>query len=230
MAPMIVSPFHKRAGRAAGGPARTRVIACGMIAREAAAVLAQPPLAHVELTCLPARWHFEPDRIAGGVREAVLAARAEGVAHVLVGYADCGTGGALDRVCEELRVERLPGPHCFAFYQGVERAGALAEHDMTSFFVTDFLARQPDAFLWRPLGLDRHPELAATYFGHYERVVFLAQTDDDALARSAEAIAARLGLPMERRRTGYGDLAPALEALAMDRPGLPGVEAPDGSP
>ena len=203
-------------GRAnvAGGAARVRVIACGMIAREAAAILAQPPLAHVELTCLPARWHFEPHRIAQGVREAVESARAEGVADVLVGYADCGTGGALDRACEELGVERLPGPHCFAFYQGVGRADALAEHDMTSFFVTDFLARQPDAFLWRPLGLDRHPELMETYFGHYERVVYLAQTDDGALAASARAIAARLGLPLEHRRTGYGDLAPALEALA----------------
>ena len=187
-----------------------------MIAREAAAVLAQPPLAHVELTCLPARWHFEPHRIAEGVREAVFRARAEGVDEVLVGYADCGTGGALDRVCEELGVARLPGPHCFAFYQGVERAEALAERDMTSFFVTDFLARQPDAFLWRPLGLDRHPELTETYFGHYERIVLLAQTDDAALTRSAERIAARLGLPMETRRTGYGDLRPALEALARD--------------
>ena len=206
-------------------PERVRVIACGMIAREAAAILAQPPLAHVELTCLPARWHFEPHRIAEGVREAVEAARTEGIERILVGYADCGTGGALDRVCEALGVERLPGPHCFAFYQGVERAEALAERDMTSFFVTDFLARQPDAFLWRPLGLDRHPELRDAYFGHYERVVFLAQTEDGALTASAERIAARLDLPMERRVTGYGDLVPALEGLAV-----PGVEARGGAP
>lgn len=203
---------------------RVRVIACGMIAREAGAVLAQAPLAHVELTCLPARWHFEPRRIAAGVREAVLAARAEGVTDVLVGYADCGTGGALDAVCEELGVARLPGPHCFAFYQGVGQAEALAERDMTSFFVTDFLARQPNAFLWRPLGLDRHPELRDMYFGAYERVVYLAQTDDDALTASARTIADRLALPFERRRTGYGDLVPALEALAR------GVEAPGAAP
>ena len=195
---------------------RVRVIACGMIAREVSAILSQPPLAHVELTCLPAQWHFEPHRIAEGVRAAIAEARRDGIERVLVGYADCGTGGALDRVCEAEGVERLPGPHCFAFYQGVGRAQALAEHDMTSFFVTDFLARQPDAFLWRPLGLDRHPELAETYFGAYERVVYLAQTRHAALDASARRIADRLGLAFERRDTGYGDLAPALEALASE--------------
>ena len=198
---------------------RVRVIACGMLAREARHVLAQPGLEHVELRCLPARWHFAPDLIAEGVREAVLAAHDAGIDDVLVGYADCGTGGMLDRVCEELGVSRLPGPHCFAFYQGVERAAERLDADLTSFFVTDFLARQPDAFLWRPLGLDRHPELAGMYFGAYERVVYLAQTDDAALTASAREIAARLGLAFEIRHTGYGELRTELERFGagLDR-------------
>ena len=145
-----------------------------------------------------------------------MKARAEGTQRILVGYADCGTGGALDRVCQRLGVERIAGPHCFAFYQSLERAAALEDRDMTSFFVTDFLARQPDAFLYEPLGLDKHPELAADYFGHYERVVYLAQTEDAALEASARAIARRLDLDFERRFTGYGDLATALGAFGGD--------------
>lgn len=184
-----------------------------MIAREVRSVLDQPPLSHVSLECLPAQWHFAPERIADGVRDAVGRARDGGAEHILVGYGDCGTGGALDRVCAELRVERLPGPHCFAFYQGAARAEANAERDATSFFVTDFLARQPDAFLWRPLGLDRHPELRDVYFAGYERVAFLTQTVDAVLLGSARAIAERLGLAFEHRHTGYGDLRIALEGL-----------------
>ena len=205
-----VPPPHVAPGRVRD----THVIACGMLAREIRAVLNQPALSHVSLECLPAQWHFAPERIAEGARAAVLRARMAGATHILVGYADCGTGGALDRVCAELGVERLPGPHCFAFYQGMERAQANGERDVTSFFVTDFLARQPDAFLWRPLGLDRHPELREVYFGGYERVVFLSQTVDHTLLGSARFIAERLQLAFEHRHTGYGDLRPALEALS----------------
>ena len=197
-----------------------------MLAREVRAVLAQPALAHVSLECLPAQWHFVPERIASGVRDAVLEARRRGARDVLVGYADCGTGGGLDAVCHELGVERLPGPHCFAFYQGVERANALADHDTTSFFVTDFLARQPDAFLWRPLGLDRHPELRQLYFGAYERVVYLAQTEDQGLLASARAIADRLELDFEHRHTGFGDLAVALARLSRSPDGTVEEAAP----
>jgi hypothetical protein len=193
---------------------RVLVVACGMIAREVIAVRERYGLAHVELTCLPADFHFHPERIAPGVESAVLAAREEGYRIILVGYADCGTGGQLDRVCERLGVERLPGPHCFAFYQGITAFDALGENDMTSFYMTDFLCRQFDAFFVRPLGLDRHPELAVDYFGHYERLVYLAQTDDPALDRVAEEAARRLGLRYERRATGYGDLAPALRHAA----------------
>ena len=190
-----------------------------MLAHEILAIREQRGLEHIGLQCLPAAWHFHPERIAGGVEAAILKAWADGTTRILVGYADCGTGGALDRVCERLGVERIAGPHCFAFYQGLERAAALEEHDMTSFFVTDFLARQPDAFLYEPLGLDRYPELAADYFGHYERVVYLAQTENAELEASAREIARRLDLGFERRFTGYGDLTTALMAFGGDDEG-----------
>jgi hypothetical protein len=196
-------------------PERVLVIACGMIAREVLAAKQQLGLAHLDLTCLPAEFHYYPDRIAPGVERAVAEARAQGgYGRIFIGYGDCGTGGALDRTCERLGVERIQGPHCFAFYQGNAAFEALGDDDMRSFYMTDFLCRQFDAFFMRPLGLDRHPELAESYFGHYEKLVYLAQTDDPALARVAQGAAAMLGLEYERRLTGYGDLVPALAAAA----------------
>jgi hypothetical protein len=137
---------------------------------------------------------------------AIEKARKDGYCDIFVGYADCGTGGALDRVCEKHGVKRIAGPHCFAFYQGMDRFEKIAEADMTAFYMTDFLCRHFETFFIRPLGLDRHPELATDYFGNYEKLVYLAQTDDPELDRVAESAASMLGLAYERRFTGYGDL------------------------
>lgn len=190
------------------------VIACGMIAREVLAVKERLGLTHLELTCLPAEFHFHPDRIAPAMDAAITKAKSDGHENIFVGYADCGTGGLLDRVCEKHGVERIDGPHCFAFYQGMDAFKDIADDDMTSFYMTDFLCRQFDAFFMKPLGLDRHPELAKDYFGHYEKLVYLAQTDAPELEEVAVRAAAMLGLAYEKRRTGYGDLEPALGRAA----------------
>lgn len=193
---------------------RLLVIACGMIAREVLAVKAQLTLDHLELTCLPAELHYYPDRIAPEMDKAISSARDEGYENIFVGYADCGTGGQLDTICEKHGVQRIDGPHCFAFYQGLDQYGAVADADMTSFYATDFLCRHFDTFFMKPLGLDRHPELIRDYFGNYEKLVYLAQTDDRALTQIAQNAAALLGLRYERRLTGYGDLTPALQRAA----------------
>lgn len=189
---------------------KVQVIACGMLAREILAVIEANRLDHIDLTCLPAEFHYYPDRIPAALEAAILKARAEGYGQVFVGYADCGTGGMIDRVCERHGVERIAGPHCFAFYQGLAAFERVAEGDMLSFYMTDFLCRHFDAFFMKPLGLDRHPELIADFFGNYEKVVYLAQTDDPALEAVAVKAAALLGLSYEKRRTGYGDLADSL--------------------
>ena len=195
-------------------PEKVLVIACGMIAREVLAVKDALKLDHIDLTCLPSDFHYYPDRIPAAMDEAIVEARAAGYRHVFAGYADCGTGGQLDRVLERHGVERVAGPHCFAFYQGLDAFADVEDADMTTFYMTDFLCRQFDAFFMRPLGLDRHPELAKDFFGNYEKVVYLAQTDDPALDAVAENAARWLGLAYEKRRTGYGDLAPALREAA----------------
>ena len=192
---------------------KVRVIACGMIAREVLAVNAQLGHEHVDLKCIDANYHHHPERIAPAVESAIRKARSDGYEHIFIGYADCGTGGELDKVCAAHGVERIAGPHCFSFYMGNAAFETAGDDLMTTFFITDFLARHFDAFLIRPLGLDRFPELRDTYFGHYERALYLAQTDNPELDVKARAAAERLGLRYERRLTGYGDMEQALAAL-----------------
>jgi len=189
------------------------LLACGALAREILALKSVNGWAHMDIACLPAILHNTPDRIPEAVRAAVETHRAA-YARIFVVYADCGTGGRLAALCEELGVEMMQGPHCYSFFQGNADFAARAETEFTSFYLTDFLVRQFDAFVIRPLGLDRHPELRNAYFGHYERLVYLAQTQDAALDARAAAAAARLGLAYERRFTGYGDLAGELAGHA----------------
>ncbi len=106
--------------------------------------------------------------------------------------------------------ERLPGAHCYAFFAGEDAFEAMVEEEIGTFFLTDFLARQFDALVVRGLGLDRHPSLLSLYFGHYRRVVHLVQIPDPAVDAAAQAAAERLGLPLERRYTGLGGLAPLI--------------------
>ncbi len=191
------------------GVGRVLVLACGALAREILAVTEANGLSHVDLHCLPAILHIRPERIVPAVREA--AAKATGYDRIFLAYADCGTGGQLQAAAEELGIEMLSGPHCYAFYEGNEAFTAHGE--VTAFYLTDFLVRQFDAFIWKPLGLDRHPELKDMYFGNYEKLVYQAQTEDPALTAKAEACAARLGLAFERRFTGYGELGTTIGRL-----------------
>jgi hypothetical protein len=190
--------------------APVRVIACGALAREILAVVEANGWDHLRLDCLPAMLHNRPDRIAAAVEGAVAEAQERGEA-VFVAYADCGTGGELERTCARLGVQMIAGPHCYSFFEGNETFAQRGE--ATCFYLTDFLVRQFDAFVWRPLGLDRHPELRDMYFGNYDRLVYQAQTEDPELTAKAEDCARRLGLAFERRFTGYGDLRTALAAL-----------------
>jgi hypothetical protein len=195
-----------------GGRGELLVIACGALAREILALKRLNGWEHLDLTCLPAKLHLWPDRIPGAVAAAVEEARGR-YERIFVAYADCGTGGLLAARCAALGVEMLEGPHCYSFFEGNAAFAAHADDEIRTFYLTDFLVRQFDAFVWRPMGLDRHPELRDMLFGNYRTLVYLAQTDDAELAAEAERCAARLGLGYERRLTGYGDLAPALAAL-----------------
>ncbi len=207
----ITDTLLREDGLQADGSGPVLLLACGALAREILDLKRLNGWTHVDLACLPAILHNHPEKITGAVREAVAKHRAQ-YDRICVVYADCGTGGLLQAACAELGVEMVAGPHCYAFFDGL--AAFEARDEITSFYLTDFLVRQFDAFVWTPLGLDRHPSLRDMYFGHYEKLIYLAQTDDPALTDLAEAHADRLGLRFERRFTGYGDLAKTLEGWA----------------
>ena len=191
---------------------RILLIACGALAREILDLKAANGWTHLDLTCLPAKYHLYPEKITDAVR-ATIAKHRGNYDDFFVVYADCGTGGGLQAACEELGVKMVSGPHCYSFFEGNDAFAAKADDEFTSFYLTDFLVRQFDAFIIKPMGLDRHPELRDMYFGNYEKLVYQAQTDDPDLTERARKCAARLGLKFERRLTGYGDLTEALKAL-----------------
>lgn len=195
-------------GLPAARTGRILLIACGALAREILAIRDANGWDHMDLTCLPAIYHNHPEKITGAVEAAVEKHR-NAYQNIFVVYADCGTGGQLKAACARLGVELVEGPHCYSFFEG---NAAFAAHDdeITAFYLTDFLARQFDAFIWKPLGLDKHPELIEMYFSNYTKLVYQAQTDDPALTHRARECAARLGLEFEIRKTGYGDLATTL--------------------
>jgi hypothetical protein len=194
-------------------PPRTLLIACGALAREILDLSALNGWSHMDVTCLPAKLHNTPKRIPDAVRAKIRKGR-RSHQRIFVLYGDCGTGGLLDRVLEEERVERLPGPHCYAFYRGTARFLEEADADPACFYLTDYLARHFERLVIQGLGLDRHPELLDIYFGNYTTLVYLAQTHDPGLERRAKAAALRLGLSYDHRPSGYGELADFLRAAS----------------
>ncbi len=198
---------------AEGGPPTTLLIACGALAREVVDVIRLNGWTHFSVTCLPAIWHNTPNKIPEGVRRKIDEARGK-YDRILVLYGDCGSGGLLDQLLEEEGVERIDGPHCYAFYSGVEDFLAAADADPTSFYLTDYLARHFDRLIIEGLGIDRHPELLPTYFGNYTTLVYLAQTEDAGLEAKAKAAADRLGLAYRYQFTGYGELGSFIQAAS----------------
>lgn len=178
--------------------ARLRVVACGAIAPELKSVFAQIGV-EVVIDPLPAPLHNTPDRITAAVLERIEANPDD---RILVGYADCGTGGLLDAALEPLGIERIPGAHCYEFFAGSAAFAALADEEPGTFYLTDFLARNFDALVWRGLGLDRHPTLRDTYFANYERLVLLTQGTRTDHTEDGRRAAEMLGLTFAHHHTG----------------------------
>jgi hypothetical protein len=184
------------------------VIGCGALARELLDIVEVNRLNWIDVKCLPAILHNSPSDIPAAVAASIDAAT--GYDNIFVGYADCGTGGALDRVLDERGIERLPGSHCYEFFSTTPEFSQLHEAEPGTFYLTDYLARHFDRLVWQGLGLDRYPGLLDNYFGNYSQLVYLSQRREPALVRYAEAAAVRLGLRFEHRSTGYGDLQTSL--------------------
>ena len=186
-------------------------MACGAIAQPADAVVARRGWP-VDVHPLPPLLHNSPTLIAGEVERLATELLAR-YASVAVGYADCGTYGALDQVCLRMGLRRLDGLHCYDVYAGAERMQRFFDDQPGTYVLTDFLIRSFERSVIRELGLDRYPELRDSYFAHYTRVVWLAQEPDPELQRLAEQAAARIGLPLTVVPTGTTRLERGLEAL-----------------
>jgi hypothetical protein len=195
------------------GEPRVLIIACGALAREIVALKKVNGWSGVDVQCLPPELHNRPERIPEAVRAEIATARGS-YDKIFVAYADCGTGGLLDRLLEAERIERLPGAHCYEFFATSRVFATLADEEPGTFYLTDFLVRHFERLFVEGLGLDRHPQLAAEYLRNYRRMVYLVQAPDADLSRQARAIAERFGLAYAERATGYGDLETSLRRWA----------------
>ena len=184
------------------------VIGCGALARELLDVVEVNDLDNVHVECIPAIFHNTPEKITPAVRERLE--RSHGYDKVFVAYADCGTGGHLQALVAEFGAEMLEGAHCYQFFAGQKEFDEIQEAEIGTLYLTDYLTRHFDRFVWKGLGLDRHPELLEDYFGNYTKVLYLAQTDNPERTAQAQEAAERLGLTFERLFVGYGEMEPAL--------------------
>jgi hypothetical protein len=204
--PVIGGALPQPSPRKAGE--EIEIVTCGALAshiREIAARRGWP----IKVRPLSAALHNRPEKIKGYSERKLLTARAHG-SHAVIGYADCGTYGALDDLATEVGVSRLPGLHCYDLYAGAEQIEHLFEEEPGTYLLTDYLIKSFDKAVIQPLGLDRHPDLWSDYFGHYRRLVWLAQQPTTELEAAATRIASQFSLPLTRIDTGTTGLESAL--------------------
>jgi hypothetical protein len=195
------------------------VIACGALAGHIREIATRRGWL-VELHTLPSLLHNHPDRIAPAAERLARELSGRGI-RVVLGYADCGSYGALDELCSRLGLARLRGLHCYDVLAGPDRLRAILERQPGTYLLTDFLVRSFRRSVLAELGLDRYPELWPDYFGHYRRLVWLAQRRDAALDAEAAAVAAMFGLPLTVLDVGTTGLETELERLLGEASGEP---------
>ena len=211
----VEQPQPEVAAESIGQPSRNNgeasavVIACSAVLREVLAVTRANDWSHIETKTITSELHNRPEKIPDAVKELIDEAKQKGQ-QIFVAYGDCGTGGRLDALLEQEGVERIPGAHCYEFYSGREQFSQFHEAELGTFYLTDFLVRHFDRLVIRGLGLDRKPELLPLYFGHYTKLLYIAQSVDPALQEQAKAAAEQLGLAYEHYQGGSGDMGPAL--------------------
>ena len=200
------------------------VIACGALAREIQQLKLLNGWQHIRIQCLDAELHNRPDLIAGKLREKLQQNRDAShtnYRNIFIAYADCGTGGDIDRVMaefssEECPIERLPGAHCYAFFAGIEAFDEMAEEALGTFYLTDFLAQHFERLIIKGMKLDKHPELKPMMFGNYTRLVYLSQIHNEKLHIAAQKAADYLGVDYEHKHTGYGLLESGLQTQVIN--------------
>src|SRR5256885_14297914 len=154
--------------------------------------------------------HFYPKKIVEAV-DRKLKQWSTGYQQAVVVYGDWGTAGALEPVLERYGAVGVRGPHGCEMFAGSD-FDRITEERPATFFLTDWLVRNFERAVVRGLGLDRYPDLKPLYFQNYTDLLFLAQFADPRLKEKAQEIATYLGLPLEVRQVGVGDLETRLAA------------------
>ena len=195
--------------------ASSLVIACGALAHEITALKRMSGWDHLVVACLPASLHNRPEQIATKVKQKIDESR-DKYRSIFVAYADCGTGGMLDRVLEKEGIERLPGAHCYEFFMGSDQFAKCSDQEPGTFYLTDFLAQHFERLIMVELGIRDHPELLEMYFSNYTKLIYLSQSDTPRFLAMARAAAETLKLDFEHVVTGYGELRVELSEFASD--------------
>ncbi len=195
-------------------PAPVMVIACGALAHEIQYLKTLNGWSHLRLQCLDADLHNRPQLIPDKLRAMIARWRGE-YENIFVAYADCGTGGAIDRLLQEEGIERLPGAHCYSVYAGERRFAQLSAQEPGTFYLTDFLVRHFDRLIIKGLKLHLYPQLLDDFFGNYRRGVYLSQSSERGLVNAAQAAADFLGLEFAHLPCGFGDLETDLKARVI---------------
>jgi len=209
MPPSQPRPPSGSCWNAVAQPESILILGCGALARELLDITRRNNMEHMTVECLPAILHNTPDDITPAVRSRLDRAQGK-YDQIFVAYADCGTGGHLDALLDEYGVERIPGAHCYEFFTGRDLFAELADAEIGTLWLTDYLLKHFDRFMWTGLGIDRHPELLSMYFGNYTRVAYISQNPTPELIEQGKEIAERIGLKFEHIEVGYGDVEPIL--------------------
>ena len=186
------------------------LLICGALGKEVKTIVDEHGW-DVDIYGVPAMHHFYPKKIVEAV-DRKLKQLSNGYQQVVVVYGDCGTAGALEPVLERYGAVRVRGPHCYEMFAGSD-FDRITEERPATFFLTDWLVRNFERAVVRGLGLDRYPDLKPLYFQNYTDLLYLAQFADPRLKEKAQEIATYLGLPLEVRHVGFGDLETRLAAL-----------------
>ena len=190
--------------------AKTLFIACAALGREVKDIIRKHGW-DAEFEAIDARLHMEPGKIGPAVEQRLKKTQGKYDRTVVV-YGHCGAFD-LDDILKKYGAVRPLGPHCYEMFGGEEFARAMEEEPGT-FILTDYLVHAWDKFVVKGLKMDKHPELQQLLFGNYRRMVYFSQEEgDEALQAGAWEIAASLGLELEVRHTGYGDLERRLVAI-----------------
>jgi hypothetical protein len=186
------------------------LLICGALGKEVKTMVDEHGW-DVDIYGVPAMHHFYPKKIVEAV-DRKLDQLSANYRQVVVVYGDCGTAGALEPVLERHGAVRVRGPHCYEMFAGADFERITEERPAT-FFLTDWLVRNFERAVVRGLGLDRYPDLKPVYFQNYTDLLYLAQFTDPRLREKAQEIATYLGLPLEVRRVGFGELETRLAKL-----------------